>query len=484
MNKGAIISLRSEGYSFRQIHRITGVDRKTASKYWNEYIRNEQRLAEAKDHKETLEIQEAMTGKPKYNTGERARKKLTPEFFADLEAILESEDRKRKLLGINKQALTKKQIHEQLRQKGHDVSYSTVTIEIKRLQGGQKECYIRQEYEYGDRLEYDFGEIKLMINGECKHYYLAVLCSPASKFRWCYLYENAKKDVFLDSHVRFFDMIGGVWNEVVYDNMRNVVSKFIGRTEKQLNPDLISLSAYYGFRINVTNAFSGNEKGSVERSVEVLRNEIFATRYSFASKDEAMQYMEDRLKELNKDSKIEEEKLALRVAKPPLELAEIRSSKVSKYSFIKVDNHFYSVPDILVGQRVTTKIYPSRVLIYYNNHYVCEHPRLRGEQTTSADIRHYLRTLARKPGAVRNSLVLKSNPELKLLYDKYYSNEPKKFIALLSKHCDLPDDKLIDAMKREVRLERQFRPTVSHLLSHLTRNQTSMYNSITLGSEK
>ena len=50
-------------------------------------------------------------------------------------------------------------------------------------------------------------------------------------------------------------MIGGVWKEVVYDNMRNVVSKFIGKNEKELNEDLVKLSLYYGFDINVTNAF-------------------------------------------------------------------------------------------------------------------------------------------------------------------------------------------------------------------------------------
>lgn len=49
---------------------------------------------------------------------------------------------------------------------------------------------------------------------------------------------NQKKDVFLDSHVRFFEMVGGVYREVVYDNMKNVVTRFIGRNEKELNQDL------------------------------------------------------------------------------------------------------------------------------------------------------------------------------------------------------------------------------------------------------
>lgn len=80
---------------------------------------------------------------------------------------------------------------------------------------------------------------------------MAVFCAPASGFRWLYLYTNQKKAVFMDSHVQFFNEIGGVWQEVVYDNMKNVVSKFIGKNEKELNEDLLKMSVYYGFRINV-----------------------------------------------------------------------------------------------------------------------------------------------------------------------------------------------------------------------------------------
>ena len=187
----------------------------------------------------------------------------------DLE-ILEDEEKKVKILGTNKQALTKQQIFELLKKQGFTLSYSTVVLEMRRITSSGNECFIRQDYDFGDRLEYDFGEVKLVINGITKKYYIAVLSSPAGNFRWCYLYDNCKKDVFLDSHVKFFEMIGGVWKEVVYDNMRNVVSKFIGRNEKELNEDLVKMSLYYGFDINVTNAFSGNEKGYVEGSVKYL----------------------------------------------------------------------------------------------------------------------------------------------------------------------------------------------------------------------
>ena len=229
------------------------------------------------------------------------RRKLTDDFFIQLQNILESEEEKKKILGTNKQCLTKIQIYEILRKSGFNIGYSTVVAEINKIKRSGNECFIRQHYEFGDRLEYDFGEVKLVINGITKKYYIAVLSSPAGNFRWCYIYDNCKKDVFLDSHVEFFKMIGGVWKELVYDNMRNVVTKFIGKNEKELNEDLIKMSIYYGFDINVTNAFSGNEKGYVEGSVKYLRNKIFAENYKFSSEEAAIEYMESQLIKLNEN---------------------------------------------------------------------------------------------------------------------------------------------------------------------------------------
>lgn len=342
------------------------------------------------------------------------------------------------------------------------------------------ECFIKQDYDFGDRLEYDFGEVKLVINGITKKYYIAVLSSPAGNFRWCYLYDNCKKDVFLDSHVKFFKMIGGVWKEIVYDNMRNVVSKFIGKNEKELNEDLVKMSLYYGFDINVTNAFSGNEKGYVEGSVKYLRNKIFAENYKFTSEESAIEYMESQLMKLNENSNIEEEKKMLKSVKPPLELAEIRKSFVNKYSFVQIEKNFYSVPEYLVGLAVTSKIYYNKILIYSNNELVCEHKKLDGEKKISANIRHYLKTLTFKPGALRNSYVLKSNPKLKSIFDKYYTNNPKKFIDIISKNKEKSDMDLEEILiKSSGNLIENTRYTNN--INNLTRVQTSMYNQIMIG---
>lgn len=480
LDVSAIIKLKEQGLSNRGVARTLGIDKKTVNKYWNEYKNNLQKLEATYDSVKILKIQEDIISKPKYNSETRVRRKITPECLKALENILEDENRKTKILGTNKQALTKQQIYELLRKQGFNISYSSVVLEIKRMKQLGSECFIKQDYDFGDRLEYDFGEVKLVINGIVKRYYIAVLSSPAGNFRWCYLYDNCKKDVFLDSHVKFFKMIGGVWKEVVYDNMRNVVSKFIGKNEKELNEDLVKMSLYYGFDINVTNAFSGNEKGYVEGSVKYLRNKIFAENYKFNSEEAAIEYMESQLMKLNENSKIKEEKEKLKPTKPPLELADIRKSSVNKYSFVQIENNFYSVPEYLVGLTVTSKIYYNKILIYSNNEFVCEHKKLDGDKKISADIRHYLKTLISKPGALKNSYVLKSNPKLKSIFDKYYTNNSKKFIDIISKNKEKSDEDLEEILiTNSGNLVEDVR--YKNNINNLARIQTSMYNQIMIG---
>ena len=480
MDKLSIIKLKEQGYSNRKVERILKINRKTVGKYWNEYLKNLNKLTNEKNNAKIVEIQEAITSAPKYNTQSRMRRKLTDDFFTQLQNILESEEEKKKILGTNKQCLTKIQIYEILKKSGFNVGYSTVVAEINKIKRSGNECFIRQDYEFGDRLEYDFGEVKLVINGITKKYYIAVLSSPAGNFRWCYLYDNCKKDVFMDSHVRFFKMIGGVWKEVVYDNMRNVVSKFIGKNEKELNEDLVKMTLYYGFDINVTNAFSGNEKGYVEGSVKFLRNKIFAENYKFSSEESAIEYMESQLMKLNEHSKIEEEKEKLKPTKPPLELADIRKSVVNKYSFVQIENNFYSVPEYLIGLTVTSKIYYNKILIYSNNEFVCEHKKLDGEKKISADIHHYLKTLTFKPGALKNSYILKSNPKLKSIFNKYYINNPKKFIDIIAKNKEKNNSDLEQILiKNSGNIVENNKH--SNNINNLTRMQTSMYNKIMIG---
>ena len=448
MDKARIITLKREGVSTREISRRTGISRDTVAKYWREFVALNNKLKESPELKE--EIQDKMLSKPRSLPRTRKRHKFTPELEARLHEILAEEKRKDRILGMNhKQRLTNNQIRDKLVDEGFEISQPTINNALAEIRSRQKNVYIRQQYDFGERLEYDFGEVRLDCGEGVKSYHMAVFCAPASRFRWLYLYTNQKKTVFMDSHVQFFEMMGGVWREIVYDNMKNVVTKFIGKNDKELNEDLVKMSMYYGFKINVTNCFSGNEKGSVEKSVDILRSEIFATNWHFLSLDAAREYAVSRLKKLNEDCKIEEEQACLPPTMPPLELAAICQCKVDKSSLISVDCVKYSVPEHLVGKLVIVKKYHEKICVYAENQPVCTHKRAFGNGAMQIDIMHYLNTLHKKPGAIKNSVALKSIPKLKALFDKHYSKKPKQFIEIFQENSHLPIEEILGVFEKK-----------------------------------
>lgn len=441
IDKYTLIKLKENNYSNREVASVMGIDRKTVGSYWSDYLSKVSDLGVKENdiHLVQRQIVESKT----YDSTNRKRKKYTYEIDQELNQILESELKKDETLGKHKQKLSCEQIHSQLVSMGYDIGLTTITAEVSKKRNSKKECFIKQEYDYGDRLEYDFGEAKVVLGEMLQNISMAVMASPAGDFQWCYLYKTQGKDVFMDSHVRFFEMTGGPYNELVYDNMRNVVKKFIGRNEKELNPDLIKMSLYYGFKINVTNCFSGNEKGTVESAVKRLRNQLFATKYEFASFDEMESYVEQELIRINANSKIEEEKKYLLPYKPKLELAKISNAKVNKYSCVRVENNFYSVPEHLVNKTVIVHNYLNQLIIFINNEKVAEHKKIDGFEQYKIDIMHYLSTFTKKPGALKNSRALKSIPKLKTIYDTYFITQPRKFVEILLNLQNKEIDKIL-----------------------------------------
>ena len=209
----------------------------------------------------------------------------------------------------------------------------------------------------------------------------------------------------------------------------------------------INLALYYDFEINTTNIRRGNEKGSVENSVKVIRNQCFTKKYEFNSYEEAKEHLEVELIRLNEKSLIDNEKAFLNEYRLPYEIAEVERARVNKYGCIRIENNFYSVPDYLMSHDVVVKKYHDRLLVYSNHSFVCEHKKIDGSGEYQLMIDHYLNTLATKPGALKHSLVLKQQPRLYDIYQSHFRTRTKEFIALLQQKKNKDVEDIINALK-------------------------------------
>lgn len=196
-------------------------------------------------------------------TASRRPRRLNEEITILIHGCLEDNEIKR-LDGRRKQQLRKIDIFEKLKAAGFSISYSTVCKYITDKELHAQEAYIKQQYEPGVVCEFDWGEVQIKIAGKKKKLYLGVFTSAFSNYRFALLFERQNTLAFKESHILFFEHLGGVYHQMVYDNMRVAVAQFVGKHEKKPTVALVEPSRWYQNDWRFCNIASGNEKGYVK----------------------------------------------------------------------------------------------------------------------------------------------------------------------------------------------------------------------------
>lgn len=476
-NHQIILLYFREGLSIRKIAKRLNIHRDTVKARIGQYEQFKASPISDQDKPGSLLNQYLKTGSV-YNSATRKKRKLNDDIIAIIDKCIAENEAKR-LDGRMKQRLKKIDIHEQILSAGHVISYSVVCDYIKTKVSRFEESFIRQVYQEGYCCEFDWAEVKLNIGGKYKRYYLAVFTSAFSNYRFCLLFEHQDSLAFKEAHICFFEHIGGVYQTMVYDNMRVAIAQFVGSNEKIPTESLLQLSRWYQYKWRFCNTDRGNEKGHVERSVEYIRRKVFAFKDTFNSFGEARQHLSGRVSELNKRASpstkispytgLQNERKGLYSYPGSMECFAGENCKVDKYSTICFGTNRYSVPDHLIGKMVFVKIYSQQLKIYFDNNILCHHERTYERFSWKIDLNHYLNTLRHKPGAVAGSIALKQAPGwVQLIYDNHFFNDARSFIELLQ-YCqanNIDDNKLKGCVAK---LSRQFAGglTTTHVIAML-----------------
>jgi hypothetical protein len=225
-----------------------------------------------------------------------------------------------------------------------------------------------------------------------------------------------------------------------------------------MNDKFLEFSMLSGFRLCVCNPASPHEKGTDEESVGYIRRLTFGERSSFESFDEAIEWLSTCLTGINANpvyrrSDVPVQGLAqerdMMHHLPTLEYENynLKRATISRYSLVKCEGNFYSVPDTYRPRQITLKIMVDRIMLLDGNDIIASHHRLTGKQQYSLDITHYIKTFHRKPGALPNARVLAQVDEQILdLFNRYYLDDPKGFLPILDLMRETSPETLSDAL--------------------------------------
>lgn len=423
-----------EGLSKRKIAKEVKKSRNTVDKYIRQF--EQSKLKDVRN----LPITEDILEKPSYKKRKGRKRILTENIKKILSGYIKDNKWKRNHY-MGKQQMKIIDMHENLLDAGHSISYTTVRNYVNKEVAKSNEVFIRRHCEPGYEVEFDWGEIKLEIDGKIKAYSLAVFTLAHSNYRFARIYQSESQVCVLDVHTKFVDHVDFIPSVFTYDNMRTVVKSFIGH-EKTITDSMVNLSGYYQFKIRLCEARKGNEKGHVERSVEFIRRKAFSSQHSFTSLKEAEDHLIITLKKINErkhhEHKIqhielmENEKKVSKPAIAPFDVAELVECRVDKYSTVVINQNHYSVPEGHVGKYIKAKVGAKEIKLFIDGDLVHNHIRNWGLHCWVMDINHYLQTFEKKKGAIAQSECLRQAPaQIKSIYHNHYIGKEKEFIGLL-----------------------------------------------------
>ncbi|MEY3253065.1 MAG: hypothetical protein RL227_2038 [Pseudomonadota bacterium] len=390
---GRIRRMHSRGKkSERQIARMTGLSRNTVSKW----------------------LHGEVDSPPKYRRGEVPCKLSA--FEEALKLALTADARRPR-----QERRTARALYAEIKIAGYTGGYSRVTDFIRDWRQGEGQsvsvkAFVPLLFELGEAFQFDWSEEGLVVGGIYYKLQVAHTKLCASRAFWLVAYPSQGHEMLFDAHTRSFAALGGVARRGIYDNMKTAVDKVKKGKGRVVNARFAVMCAHYLYDPDFCNVASGWEKGVVEKNVQDSRRRIWidAAKQRFGSFVELNAWLGERCRALWEEIRhpehdqfsvaemLEHERPHLMPMPAPFDGYVEKLARVSSTCLVAVARNRYSVPCELVGQMVSTRLYPGEVVVVADDKVVARHERLSNRGETRYDWQHYIPLLQRKPGALRN----------------------------------------------------------------------------------
>ncbi len=268
---------------------------------------------------------------------------------------------------------------------------------------------MRQTHKAGDKLFVDYAGQTVPIvsgdTGEIRFAQIFVAVLGASNYTYCEATWTQGLPDWLGSHASTFDFLGGVPKLIVPDNLKSGVSKAC-RYDPDINPSYQQLAAHYGTAIMPARPRKPKDKAKAEVGVQIIERWILARlrHQTFFSLAELNQCIRALLVEVNnkpfRQLKGTRQQWFESLDKPALaplpkyayQYTDIKTVKVNVDYHIQYEQHLYSVPHHLVGEKLELHAKDRLIELYFHHQRVTSHVRqTRPGTTTQAEhmpVRH------------------------------------------------------------------------------------------------
>jgi transposase len=281
------------------------------------------------------------------------------------------------------------------------------------------EAFVPLTFAPGEAYQFDWSHEHVLLDGVPVIVKVAQSRLCHSRMPFARAYPRETQEMVFDAHEKAFAFYKGVPRRGIYDNMSTAVETvFIGK-DRKFNRRFEQLMSHHLIEPTACTPGAGWEKGQVENQVGVIRKQFFAPRPSFKTledlnawlADGCIAYAKKQAHPEQTDKTVfemfEAERAVLMTYRGPFDGFHDTTATVSKTCLVRFDRNKYSVNASAVGRLVDVYAYADRVVLKQDGVIVGEHARRFGRNQTAYDPWHYVATLAKKPGALRNGAPFK-----------------------------------------------------------------------------
>lgn len=215
-----------------------------------------------------------------YHRKESAAPRLGP-FKKTLDELIEKNEKQ-----TARQKRTALALFEELRTKGYEGAYDSVRRYVKQWRQDHhlqmEEAFMPLEFLPGDAVQFDFGTDVVWVKGVRTVVKAARIKLCFSRLALIQVFPTERQEVVMEALKRGYEFFGGVSRRLIVDNMSTAVKKILTKKEqnqtgekREWTENFENFCGHYLTNPKACTAGRGNEKGQVEREMQLSRNAYF-----------------------------------------------------------------------------------------------------------------------------------------------------------------------------------------------------------------
>ena len=308
------------------------------------------------------------------------------------------------------------QIFQRVREAGFAGGLTILKNYVRQIRPPKQKAFLKLTFAPGEAAQVDWGEYGTIAVGGTRRklsFFLMVLCH--SRMMYLEFTVSQTMEHFLACHEHAFAALG-VPEKIMVDNLKSAVLRRLVGVAPVLNPRYVDFARHQGFQIAACNVAAGWEKGRVENGVGYVKKNLLngLALPDFCAMNTTAKIWLDEIANVRIHGEthqrpvdlFSQERAHLRAANlNPYDLGRVVTTRVCPQFRVRVDTNQYTVPSHFAGRRVTLKLYPDRVCVYYQDSLIARHTRSYDRRQDIKEPDHERRLLDERKSAREQRLI-------------------------------------------------------------------------------